>query len=60
MCKHDRLRTIGNRVFCCDCGEELPLEFLFSKNGKNHAEKPAEEPKTSKASSRKRPAKKAE
>ena len=36
-CKHDRLRTVGDEVFCCECGEKLTLEFLESKG------KPAEE-----------------
>ena len=58
-CKHERLRTVGNRVFCCECREELPLEFLMAKNGKNSAEKPVEEAKTDKGTSRKRTAKKA-
>ena len=29
MCDHKRLRTEGDRVFCVDCGEELPLDFLY-------------------------------
>ena len=58
-CVHERLRTVGDRVFCCECREELPLEFLMAKNGKNSVEKPAEEAKTDKATPRKRTAKKA-
>ena len=27
-CKHEHLRTVGDRLFCKDCGEELPIEFL--------------------------------
>ena len=59
MCEHGRLRTVGDRVFCCECGKELDLEFLASKNGKNSAKKPAEEAKTDKPTSRKRTPKKA-
>ena len=33
MCNHDRLRTVGDRVFCCKCNEELSIEFLMGKNG---------------------------
>ena len=58
-CKHERLRTVGNRVFCCECNEELPLAFLIAKNGKNSAEKPEEEAKPNKAQVKKRAAKKA-
>lgn len=46
MCEHERLRTVGDRVFCCQCGTELPLEFLLGE------QKKAEEPK--KAPARKR------
>lgn len=31
MCDHERLRTKGDRVFCCDCGAELPLDFLMNQ-----------------------------
>lgn len=59
MCDHERLRTVGDRVFCCDCGKELDLEFLMAKNGENSAKNPAEEAKTDKHTTRKRTAKKA-
>ena len=58
-CEHKRLRTVGDRVFCCECGKELDIEFLVAKNGKNNANKPADEPKPDKAPARKRTAKKA-
>ena len=57
-CKHERLRTVGDRVFCCACNEELSLEFLASKNGAKQAEKPAEEAKPNKAPAKKRSTKK--
>ena len=38
MCDHERLRTVGDRVFCCICGKELPLDFLMNQG------KPAEPP----------------
>lgn len=28
MCKHEHLKAVGHRLFCMDCGNELPLEFL--------------------------------
>ena len=63
MCDHERLRTVGDRVFCCACGAELPLEFLAAKNNpvkaENRANKPADEPKPDKAQAKKRAAKKA-
>ena len=63
MCEHERLRTVGDRVFCCGCGKELPLEFLMQKNKPVKAEKQANNPpadeKPSKSPARKRTAKKA-
>ena len=42
MCEHERLRTVGNRVFCCACGEELPLAFLAARSAPKPVEKPKE------------------
>ena len=41
-CKHEKLRTVGDRVFCCECKAELPLEFLMAKNKPVKDEKQAE------------------
>ena len=51
-CEHKNLRTVGDRLFCKDCREELPIEFLIQEN------KPAEKP-AKKAPAKKAPAKKA-
>ena len=40
MCEHKNLRTVGDRLFCKDCKEELPIEFL---TGGNKPEEPAKE-----------------
>ena len=32
MCKHEHLRTVNDRLFCTDCGIELPMEFLTAKD----------------------------
>lgn len=34
MCNHEHLKTVGHRLFCIDCGNELPLEFLTGKKEK--------------------------
>ena len=60
MCEHERLRTVGNRVFCCGCGAELSIEFLLAKNDQKQGKKPATEAKTDKPTAKKRTAKKAE
>lgn len=31
MCEHKNLRTVGDRLFCKDCKQELPLEFLLNQ-----------------------------
>ena len=59
MCNHDRLRTVGDRVFCCGCGEELSIEFLMGVSGENRANNQAPEAKEDKPKARKRTAKKA-
>ena len=59
MCEHKRLRTVGDRVFCCDCGQELDLDFLMAQNGPEQAEKPREEVPEKKSPAKKRAAKKA-
>ena len=56
-CRHERLRTVGNLLFCKDCGKELPLEYLTG--GAEQAKKPVAEAKTDKPTSRKRTPKKA-
>lgn len=61
-CNHEKFRTVGDRLFCLDCGEELPIEMLTGgrKQGKNPpADDPADKPAT-KATARKKAAKKAE
>ena len=56
-CKHEHLRTVGNRLFCKDCKEELPIEFLTA--GQEEPERPeAEEQEKPAKKPRKAPAKK--
>lgn len=45
MCEHKNLRTVGDRLFCKDCKEELPIEFLLNqcKPEEPVAEEPAAE-----------------
>lgn len=45
MCDHERLRTVGDRVFCCVCGKELPLDFLMNQGKPDEPEQePEKEP----------------
>lgn len=61
-CNHERLRTVGDRVFCCACNEELTLDFLMNRNtsgnDKNRANNTGADAGTSKTSPRKRTTKK--
>ena len=34
MCEHKYLKTVGHRLFCLDCGAELPIEFLTQPKDK--------------------------
>lgn len=34
MCEHKNLKTVGHRLFCMDCGVELPIEFLTQPKDK--------------------------
>ena len=52
-CKHEHLRTVGDRLFCKDCGDELPIEFLTEGSQEVQPEKPVK-----KAPAKKAPAKK--
>lgn len=36
-CKHERLRTVGDRVFCVECNAELDVAFLEAQNGPKKA-----------------------
>jgi hypothetical protein len=56
MCDHERLRTVGDRVFCCECGTELDIAFL---EGKNSPKKPSDNTGTDKTTAKKTRAKKA-
>ena len=56
MCDHDRLRTVGDRVFCCECGKELNIAFL---EGKNSVKNPPDDTGANKAQAKKTRAKKA-
>ena len=61
-CKHERLRAIGDRLFCIACNKELPIEFLETRNASLNAQEPVKNPsddaKTDKPTTKKRTAKK--
>lgn len=56
-CRHGNLKTVGERLFCKDCGKELPLDFLTG--GGKPAQEAQEAEKPVKSTPKKRTAKKA-
>lgn len=60
MCNHEHLRTVGDRLFCKDCQEELPIEFLTAGTTQNQPESPAVGQAAVKPTAKKTRAKKAE
>ena len=57
VCKHKRIKSVNCMLFCIDCGERLPDDYLTAKKAANSvpeaeaeqkpapAENPAETPK---------------
>ena len=58
-CTHDRLMTVGNRVYCVNCKAELPLEFLIGNKPAETVADAPEDKAPGKSTGRKRTAKKA-
>ena len=54
MCKHERLRAVGYRLFCKDCGEELPEDYLDTLKADKTASEAAPTEKVSKSRGRKK------
>ena len=56
-CEHKRIKSVNCELFCMDCGEALPKDFLTSKKGTKN---PAQGAKAGKSTTEKKTAKKAE
>ena len=46
-CKHERIKSVNCEIFCMDCNEKLPIDYLVGKEriAAQKAAEPAEEPK---------------
>ena len=51
-CEHKRIKSVNCEIFCMDCGEKLPIDYLVAKPriadqkaAEEPVELPAEEPK---------------
>ena len=56
-CAHKRIKSVNCELFCMDCGEALPKDFLTAKKGTKNPDQGA---KVSKPTPEKKTAKKAE
>ena len=47
-CKHERIKSVNCEIFCLECGEKLPIDYLVGKERiaeQNKAAETAAEPK---------------
>jgi hypothetical protein len=58
-CEHKRLKSVNCVIYCADCGEILPIDYLVAKDriAKQDAPAPAEEEPKPKKTTRKKVAK---
>ena len=31
VCEHKRIKSVNCEIFCMDCGEKLPIDYLVAK-----------------------------
>ena len=49
-CEHKRIKSVNCEIFCMDCGEKLPIDYLVAKpriaeQNKQEAEQPKKAPR---------------
>lgn len=56
-CEHKRIKSVNCEIFCMDCGEKLPIDYLVGKERiaqqKAEEPKPEEAPRTTKKTTKK-------
>ena len=56
-CEHKRIKSVNCEIFCMDCGENLPIDYLVGKERiaqqKAEEPKPEEAPRTTKKTTKK-------
>ena len=60
-CTHERIKSVNCEIFCMECGEKLPIDYLVGKDRiaqQNKAVEPAEELKEAPKETKKRTTKK--
>ena len=58
-CKHERIKSVNCEIFCMDCNEKLPIDYLVGKEriaAQKAAEKAAEPEEPKKTTTRKKKA----
>ena len=30
-CKHERIKSVNCEIFCCECGEKLPIDYMVGR-----------------------------
>ena len=58
-CKHERIKSVNCEIFCMDCNEKLPIDYLVGKEriaAQKVAEKAAEPEEPKKTTTRKKKA----
>lgn len=58
-CEHKRIMSVNCEIFCMDCHEKLPIDYMVAKERiAEQKEEPAEEPKEAPKEIKKRTTKK--
>jgi len=59
-CTHERIKSVNCEIFCMDCGEKLPIDYLIGKEriAQQKAAEAADEPKDAPKETKKRTTKK--
>ena len=45
-CEHKRIMSVNCEIFCMDCHEKLPIDYMVAKERIAEQEEPKEAPKT--------------
>ena len=59
-CTHERIKSVNCEIFCMDCGEKLPIDYLvgMERIAQQKAAEAADEPKDAPKETKKRTTKK--
>ena len=52
-CQHERIKSVNCVIYCADCGEKLPIDYLVGKDKIREQAEP-EKPQETKKTTRKK------